>query len=130
MMECQRCNREIIEDQGYTHAGKTLCEDCYIDIRFPAKACDPWAIYSATRTREQSGLKGTEGLTDLQKEMYVFVMTRGKVTIEEMMGKFSLSDKEMQTQMAVLRHCELIKGHKDGDRIYLVPFKLNSEGQN
>jgi late competence protein required for DNA uptake (superfamily II DNA/RNA helicase) len=129
-MKCQRCNREITEEQGYPHAGETLCEDCYLDIRFPAKACDPWAVYSATRTRDQSGLKGTEGLTDLQKEMHAFVKKNGKVTPEEMMKRFDLSVKEMQTQMAMLRHCELIKGQKDGDKIYLVPFKLNGEGQN
>jgi hypothetical protein len=122
-MKCQHCNHEITEEQGYFHAGQTLCEDCYMDIRFPAKACDPWAVYSATRTREESGLKGTEGLTDLQKEMYAFVKTSGKATIEEIMNKFGLSVKEMQTQMAVLRHCELVKGQKDGDKIYLVPFK-------
>lgn len=121
-MKCQRCNREITEDQSYSHGGQTLCEDCYTDVRFPAKACDPWAVYSATRTREQSGLKGVEGLTDLQQEMYAFVKTSGKVTFEEMMKRFNLSAKELQTQMAVLRHCELVKGHKDADKIYLVPF--------
>jgi late competence protein required for DNA uptake (superfamily II DNA/RNA helicase) len=121
-MKCQRCNREIIEDQGYPHAGETLCEDCYMDIRFPVKACDPWAVYSATRTREQAGLKGAEGLTDLQKEMYAFVKTSGKVTVEEMMKRFSISAKEMQTQLAVLRHCELVRGHKDGEKISLVLF--------
>jgi late competence protein required for DNA uptake (superfamily II DNA/RNA helicase) len=123
VMKCQRCNREISSDQGYTHSGEVLCEDCYLDIRFPAKACDPWAVYSATRTREQSGLKGTEGLTDLQKEIYAFVKTSGKVTPEEMMKRFGLSGKEMQTQLAVLRHCEMVKGHKDGDKIYFIPFQ-------
>jgi len=121
-MNCWRCNCEITEDQGYTHAGETLCEDCYIDVRFPAKACDPWAVYSATRTREQAGLKGTEGLSDLQKEMYAFVKTSGKVTVEEMMKKFDLSIKEMQTQMAVLRHCELVRRQRDGDKIYLITY--------
>jgi hypothetical protein len=80
-MKCQRCNREITEEQGYTHAGETLGEDCYIDIRFPAKVCDPWAVYSATRTREQAGLKGIEGLSDLQKEIYTFVKTLLHVVI-------------------------------------------------
>src|SRR4030042_6977532 len=113
-MKCQRCNREITEEQSYTHAGETLCEDCYMDIRFQAKPCDPWAVYSATRTREQVGLKGAEGLSDLQKEIYTFVKTGGKVTLEEIMKKFDLSVKEMQTQMAVLRHCELVRGQKEG----------------
>jgi late competence protein required for DNA uptake (superfamily II DNA/RNA helicase) len=122
MIKCQRCDREISEEQSYTHMGETLCEDCYMDIRFQAKACDPWAVYSATRTREQVGLKGAEGLTDLQKEIYTFITNRGKVTFNEIMKKFGISLKEMQTQMAVLRHCELVRGQKDGDKIYLVPF--------
>lgn len=122
MIKCQRCNKEISEEQSYTHAGETLCEDCYMDVRFQTKACDPWAVYSATRTRDQVGLKGAEGLSDLQKEIYAFVTNRGKATFEEIMKKFGLSLKEMQTQMAVLRHCELVRGQKDGNKIYLVPF--------
>ena len=121
-MKCQRCNREILTEQSYTHAGETLCEDCYIDIRNPAKACDPWAVYIATHSREQSGLKETEGVTDLQKAMYVFIKSSGKATREDIMKRFGLSETEMQTQMAVLRHCELIKGHREGDKIFLVPF--------
>jgi len=91
-VKCKRCNREISNGEGYEYLGETLCEDCYIDIRYPVKACDPWAVYSATRSREALGLKGVEGLT------------------------------ELQTQMAILRHCELIKGTKEDGRIYLVPF--------
>jgi hypothetical protein len=39
-MQCQRCQREITEDESFTHLGQTLCEDCYLDIRQPVKACD------------------------------------------------------------------------------------------
>jgi len=102
--------------------GETLCEDCYLDIRYPAKACDPWAVYSATRSRESLGLKGAEGLTDLQKAIYEFVKSNGKVTREEVMKNFNLTEPETQIQLAILRHCELVKGHKEGDKVYLVPF--------
>ena len=33
-----------------------------------------------------------------------------------------LSEPEMQRQLATLRHCELVKGHKEHDKVYLVPF--------
>ena len=56
-MKCDRCGREVSADDSYQHLGKTLCEDCYIDIRYPAKACDPWTVYTATRSRETLGLK-------------------------------------------------------------------------
>ena len=122
MVKCKRCGREISENERYEYLGETLCEDCYIDIRYPAKACDPWAVYSATRSRQTLGLKGTEGLTELQKAIYEFVRSNGKVTREELMKNFNLAEPELQTQLAILRHCELVKGSKEVGRIYLVPF--------
>ena len=121
-MECQRCHRAILENDSFTHLGQSLCEDCYMDIRNPNQTCDPWAVYSATRTRESTGLSGVEGLTDLQKAIYAFIMSRGKVTGDEIQTKFSLSPRDMQNQFATLRHCELIKGQKEGDQVYVVPF--------
>lgn len=121
-MECQRCHRAISENDSFTHLGQSLCEDCYMDIRNPNRTCDPWAVYSATRTRESTGLSGIEDLTDLQKAIYAFVMNKGRVTGNEIQTKFSLSPRDMQNQFATLRHCELIKGHKEGDQVYIVPF--------
>ena len=87
-MKCNRCDREIPESESYKHFGEILCDDCYLDIKFSAKACDPWAVYSATRTKESSGLKGTEGLTELQRAIYEFIRDKGKVTRGEVMENF------------------------------------------
>ena len=122
-MNCARCGRETSAIDGYQHLGQTLCEDCYIDIRNPPKACDPWAVYSATRSRQIQGMNGAEGLTDLQKAIYEFIQGKGKVTREELSAHFHLKEIELQSQLAVMRHCELVKGHKEGDRIYVVPFR-------
>ena len=119
--KCDRCGREISDNEKYAYHSQTLCEDCYIDMRYPAKACDPWAVYSATRSRVSQGLEGTAGLTDLQRAIYDFVKSNGKVTREELNKNFNLAESELQAQLATLRHCELIKGYKEGDRIYLVP---------
>jgi late competence protein required for DNA uptake (superfamily II DNA/RNA helicase) len=121
-MKCNRCGREVQKGDSYTHFGETLCEDCYLDMRLRVKACDPWAVHSATRLRESSGLEGAEGMTELQKAIYELVKSKGKVTRQEVMEIFSLSESEMLTQLAILRHCELVKGHKEGDNVYLVPF--------
>ena len=107
-MKCNRCGREVKEGDSYTHFGETLCEDCYLDMRLEVKGCDPWAVHSATRLRESSGLKGNEGLNELQKE--------------EVMEILSLSESEMRIQLAILRHCELVKGHKEDGKVYLIPF--------
>ena len=121
-MQCQQCGREITRDESYEHLGRTLCDDCYLDARQSVKACDPWAVYLAGRTRESSGLVGTEGLTDLQKAIYEFVRSEGKVTVEELTRHFQLSGSELQSHFSVLRHCELLKGRKEGDTHYIVPF--------
>ncbi len=121
-MKCNRCGCEIPYNETYTYRGETLCEDCYMHIRLGVKACDPWAVYSASRFRESRDLKGSEGLTELQKGIYEFVKSKGKVTREEVMENLSLSEQEMQIQLAILRHCELVKGHKEDGKVYLIPF--------
>jgi hypothetical protein len=94
-----------------------------MDARLPVKACDPWAVYLAGRTRESAGDVGTEGLTDQQKAIYEFVRGQGKVTAEELAGHFGLSGVELQSQVAILRHCELLRGQKEADQVYIVPFR-------
>ena len=121
-MKCNRCGREIIGDDSYRHLGETFCEDCYLDIRFPAKACDPWAVYTAKRTRENAGLDGTAGLNETQKSICEYVKNRGKATRSEIMEKFNIRETELQANLATLRHCELLKGYKEGNTVYLVPF--------
>ncbi len=122
-MKCDRCNREIPEEETFKYLSEILCEDCYMDVRAPAKSCDPWAVYSATRTRESTGLTGMEGLNSLQQSIYMFVKNRGKVTAEEVITKFNISQRDLQNQFATLRHCELIKGHNENDKLYIVPFE-------
>jgi len=121
-MKCQRCNRDIPGEESFTYLGQVLCEDCYMDVLSPAKSCDPWAVYSATRTRESAGLTGAEGLNTLQQAIYAFVKNRGKATAEEIKTKFNISQKDLANQLATLRHCELTKGHKEGGTVYIVPF--------
>jgi late competence protein required for DNA uptake (superfamily II DNA/RNA helicase) len=121
-LKCDRCHRETTEKESFSHLSQTLCEDCYLDVMKPAKACDPWAVYLATRSRESSGLKGTEGLTPRQKLTYELVVSSGKVTAEEVMEKLALPESTLQAEVAVLRHCELVSGRKEGNTVYLVPY--------
>jgi hypothetical protein len=122
MVKCQRCQRDIPEDETYSYLSETLCDDCYMDAMSPAKACDPWAVYSATRTRESAGLKGVEGLTDEQKDICEFIKGKGKATAAEVMTNFGITQQELEKVVATLRHCELVRGQREGDKVYLVPF--------
>jgi len=121
-IRCSRCNQELADGEGLVHRDETLCEDCYIDAAYPPKTCDPWAVYAATRSRESMGQQCAEGLTELQKAIYEFIKSRGKVTGQELIKHFGLSPSELQTQATTLRHCELVRGQKEDGKIYLTLF--------
>jgi hypothetical protein len=121
-VKCNRCGHDISQDEGYPYLSETLCEDCYMDVMQPATPCDPWAVFTSTRSRERSGFKGAEGLTALQSAIYEFVKSKGKATGEEVMENFNIPQRELERQIAILRHCELVKGNKEGDTVYLVLF--------
>ena len=104
------------------HNGKLLCEDCYIDTQQTLKACDPFAVQSAKIARALAGHQGAEGLTDLQKQIYEHVHSNGKASTKQLVTKFDLTSQQLEKQLAILRHCELIKGQKIDGQVYIVPF--------
>jgi len=121
-IKCQNCGKEVHEDEVFATGGKTLCEDCYIDVGHRIRVCDPWGERSKKIFRESHGLEGTDGLTDLQKDIYEFIKSKGKATRPELAEKFKLPPTELENQFAILRHCQLLKGRKEGDVVYIVPW--------
>lgn len=121
-VKCQKCGREIPGGQGLKHGQQILCEDCYIDATHRIQTCDPLAVRSAKLFRKASGLEAAEGLTDQQKAICEFIKSRGKVTGEELVTMFHISPQELENQIAILRHCELVKGQKEGSKVYLTTF--------
>jgi formylmethanofuran dehydrogenase subunit E len=119
-IKCQNCGRAVPEDEVFSTEGKTLCEDCYIDVGHRIRVCDPWGERSKKIFRVSRGLEGTDGLTDLQKEIYEFIRDKGKATRMELMDRFNLAPTELENQFAILRHCQLLKGKKEGDMVYIV----------
>ena len=121
-VKCEKCENLTPKDLTMIHNGKILCEDCYIDAQETLKACDPFAVQSAKIARELSGQKGVEGLTELQKQIFELVQSKGKILTENLIDKFELTSQQLEKQLAILRHCELIKGQKIDGQIYIVPF--------
>jgi late competence protein required for DNA uptake (superfamily II DNA/RNA helicase) len=119
-IKCQSCGKEIAEEEVFVTDGKTLCENCYIDVGHRIRVCDPWGVRSKQVFRESHGLEGTDGLTDLQKEIYEYIQQKGKATKAELMENFKLPAPELENQFAILRHCQLLKGKKEGDAVYIV----------
>jgi len=72
--------------------------------------------------RKQHGFEGIEGLTELQKEIYSFILEEGGATPEKISNLFKLTPQETRNQLAILRHCELLKWRKMGEEMYMVPF--------
>lgn len=122
MVKCQKCGREIYTGDGFTLGAQIVCEDCYIKATHRIQTCDPLATRSALRFRKTSGFEATQGLTEQQKAIYEFIKSRGKVSGVELFNEFHLSTQELENQIAILRHCELVKGQKEGNEVYLTTF--------
>jgi recombinational DNA repair protein (RecF pathway) len=121
-MRCAQCNRELAGEAEYSRGGRLLCEDCYMEAVSVPKTCDPLSVRSARLTREQQGHQAEEGLLPIQREIYRFIIEKQKVSRQEVAAQFSLSPKELEKHFAVLRHCELARGSKEGATVYLMPF--------
>jgi transcription initiation factor IIE alpha subunit len=118
--QCSKCGKTLEKHECYEHQGKVFCEDCYMDILSPPKACDPWAVHSA-----QTFLKGKDKLstlTPLQLKIVNYVKEKGEATIEEMIKNLNLTDEELRREFAVLRHMEILKATKKGDKIFYILF--------
>jgi len=118
--QCAKCGKTIEKQQGYEHHGAIFCEDCYLDIVSPPKACDPWAVYSA-----QTFLKGKDKLstlTPLQLKIVDYIREKGETTMEEMMENLRLTEKEIRREFVVLRHMEILKATKKEDTIFYLLF--------
>ena len=123
-MECARCKQTIPEGEACKYCGKILCEDCYIQAIEPLRTCDVAAVHSAKTHRALFGQTGTDGLTEQQKSIFEYVKKQNKVTKSELINTFGLSVLELDKQISVLRHCELIKARKIENEIYIVLFDL------
>ena len=119
---CERCGLNLEGSESYGFHGKTLCEDCYMYESNPPKACDPLAVASATFIRKELGQSGTAGLSELQKKIYAVIDQEGQVTKEELTKILGVKPEELESQFAILRHCELIRAFKEGDKVYLTKW--------
>lgn len=117
---CERCGKEVEEHQRYEYLGRLYCEDCYMDILSPPKACDPWAVYTA-----RSSLQGQDkfsALTPVQRRIADYVKGKGEATAEEIMENLNLTEQELRREFAVLRHMEVLRGTKKETRILYTLF--------
>ncbi len=118
-MKCMRCRKEFAESELVELDNRRLCEDCYMDVVSPLKACDPWAVHSA-----KSGLEsGRPQLLPLQEKMLEEIKKRGRVKPAELAEILGAELGELEKNFAILRHMELLRGCQGDDRqVYWTLF--------
>ena len=120
LIHCAKCGKKIEKEHGYEHQGKPFCEECYMDILSPPKACDPWAVHSA-----KTFLQGKDRfsvLTPRQLNLVNYLREKGEATMEELRENLNLTEETLKREFAVLRHMEILKARKKGDKIFYLLF--------
>jgi len=105
-------------DDSYEHAGQTLCEDCYLDIKAAPKACDPWAGFTAKKE-----LRSNPSLTPLQQQIMDLIKGKGSLTAQEICKALNISEAEFRVNFTTLRHMELAHASKQEDTICYTSFE-------
>ncbi|MGC9196593.1 MAG: hypothetical protein ACP5IL_14250 [Syntrophobacteraceae bacterium] len=116
-MRCDQCGAELSGNDAYMFAGQTLCEDCYINRMATPKTCDPWAVYTAKRSQGKDRV-----LTPLQQKIYDFIAEQGAADIDTICSKLSITEDDFRAAFATLRHMELSKASKEGNKIIYTLF--------
>ena len=118
--KCDVCGCDLSNEESYSLKGKTLCEDCHMEETHPVKICNPLPVRAAKKIASSKDPK--DSLSELQKAIYNHIVHNQKVTAKQLCSKFNLTEVKLNNQLATLRHLELVKGKKDGNNVYIVPF--------
>jgi hypothetical protein len=115
-MQCERCKAVIAEGKEKELHGQILCEDCQMDLLSPAKACDPWAVYSAKRFVKKQGHEPQ--LNPVQQEILKLLRKEGPVEPDKLSERLQAKKADVERELASLRHMEKVRGElRDGKRL-------------
>lgn len=118
-MNCDKCRTEIRGEDPREHFGQILCEDCYIDVLTPAKACDPWAVHCA---RSFSGKEGTAPeLNDNQKNILKILKETNGTDLPTLSERLQIKPADLERDMAALRHMEKLRAElRQGKKVFCL----------
>lgn len=106
-MNCSRCRTTIVPGEERELHGQHLCEDCYMDMLSPAKACDPWAVYSAKSFEKWEGNAVT--LTPLRQNILDILKKTGGIEPAILCEKLKMKFSDLEREIAALRHVEKVR---------------------
>jgi hypothetical protein len=119
IMQCERCNIVIEEGEEMELHGRMLCEDCYMDLLSPVKACDPWAVHSAKTFIKKQGPELQ--LNQLQQKILELLREQGPIEPGNLYERLQEKDADIERELASLRHMEKVRGElRDGKRYIMI----------
>lgn len=124
-MQCQRCNSSLKEGETYNIQSKALCEDCYMYVTNPPRACDPMAVASALSVRKQLGQTGSVGLNEQQRRIYETVEKHGEIAKEDLSRLLGIKLELLEQEFAFFRHCELLRAFRQDGKVYVTKWESN-----
>ena len=114
-MQCERCKVSIPEGEQRALHGQILCEDCYMDLLSPPKACDPWAVHSAKTFLKNSNIELE--LSPIQQGILEIIRDEGPQEPAGLGNRLRIKQTDLERDIAALRHMEKIRGElRDGKR--------------
>ena len=115
-MNCDKCGAVIpATDERELH-GQTICEDCYMVALSPAKACDPWAVYTAKSFSDKSGSETS--ITRTQSKILKILKETGGIEAEALSERLQLESSDLEREIATLRHMERLRAEmREGKKI-------------
>ncbi len=115
-MQCDRCGESIDSGDERVHHSETLCDDCYMDVLSPTRICDPWAVRHA-----KACSTGETVLTAIQQNIVKILTDTGGITMTDLAVRLDLKERELERDLAALRHMEKIKARpENGQKIFCL----------
>jgi len=95
--------------------GQVLCEDCCMDLMSPAKACDPWAVYSAKSFAKNQ--RSNVQFNPVQTKILEILTEDGPTEPAVLCDRLKIKTGALERDLATLRHMEKTRGElRDGKR--------------
>jgi hypothetical protein len=122
-IQCERCKAVIPENDEREFNGKVICEDCYMILLSPPKACDPWAAYCAKSFSEKTGSR--PDLNPVQVKILQILKETGGISIQELSEQLELPLETFERDIAALRHMEKLRAEMRGGRKIICLWQNN-----
>jgi len=113
-MVCEKCNKQIKQGDEMNYEGKTMCEDCYIDMLSPTRICDPWAVYTAKSFSGKDAVFNTS-----QTKILKILKETGGVEFPVLAEMLQMELAEVKREFATLRHMEKARGEMRDNKTVL-----------